>query len=151
MIYDQSPSTLFHCANARNVGCLKLHPVLWVVREIKLFKSLLCIIQPTTRVASSFFFAWKQRKWWKRKIIFISIHVFLAIFCQDECFPFLLTYHLTLMRSPPYISWPWNQFWLKSIVSLKAGINSNSFGSFLGFFSKNHQKNANKLKNSKNC
>ena len=48
--------------------------------------------------------------------------------------------------SPPLLSWLWSKFLLKNHVSLKAGINSNSFGPFLEFFFKNHQKNQRKLK-----
>ena len=49
-------------------------------------------------------------------------------------------------RSPPLLSWLWSKFLLKNHVSLKAGINSNSFGPFLEFFFKNHQKNRRILK-----
>ena len=48
--------------------------------------------------------------------------------------------------SPPLLSWLWSKFLLKNHVSLKAGINSNSFGPFLEIFFKNHQKNRRKLK-----
>ena len=50
------------------------------------------------------------------------------------------------LRKPPLLSWLWSKFLLKNHVSLKAGINSNSFGPFLEIFFKNHQKNWRKLK-----
>ena len=34
----------------------------------------------------------------------------------------------------PYLSWLWSKFWPKDHVSLKAGINSNSFGFFSELF-----------------
>ena len=37
---------------------------------------------------------------------------------------------------PPLLSWLWSKFLLKNHVSLKDGINSNSFGHFLEFFFK---------------
>ena len=43
--------------------------------------------------------------------------------------------------SPPLLSWLWSKILLKNHVSLRAGINSNSFGPFLEIFLKNHQKN----------
>ena len=49
-------------------------------------------------------------------------------------------------RHPPYLSWLWSKFWPKNHVSLKAGINSNSFGPFSEFFFQNSQKNWRKLK-----
>ena len=51
-----------------------------------------------------------------------------------------------LLEAPPLLSWLWSKFLLKNHVSLKASINSNSFGPFLEFFFKNHQKNRQKLK-----
>ena len=48
--------------------------------------------------------------------------------------------------SPPYLSWLRSKFWLKNHVSLKADINSNSFGTFSEIFFKNHQKNWRKFK-----
>ena len=47
---------------------------------------------------------------------------------------------------PPLLSWLWSNFLLKNYVSLKGGINYNSFGPFFEFFLKNHQKNQRKLK-----
>ena len=69
-------------------------------------------------------------------------------------------YHLTLMRAtsgslarcggggrhPPYLSWLWSKYWPKNHVSLRAGINSNSFCPFSEFFFQNLQKNWRKLK-----
>ena len=46
----------------------------------------------------------------------------------------------------PLLPWLWSKFLLKNHVSLKTGINSNSFGPFLEIFFKNHQKNWRKLK-----
>ena len=48
-------------------------------------------------------------------------------------------------RHLPYLSWLWSKFWPKNHVSLKAGINSNSFGHFSEFFFQKSQKNG------KNC
>ena len=44
-------------------------------------------------------------------------------------------------REPPYLSWLWIKFLLKNHVSPKAGINSNSFGSFSEYFFQKLQKN----------
>ena len=49
-------------------------------------------------------------------------------------------------RSPPLLSWLWSKILIKNHVSLRAGINYNSFGPFLEIFFKNHQKNQRKLK-----
>ena len=71
-----------------------------------------------------------------------------------------ISFLLTLMRAtsgslarcrgggchPPYLSWLWSKFWPKNHVSLRAGINSNSFGLFSEFFFQNSQKNWRKLK-----
>ena len=48
--------------------------------------------------------------------------------------------------SPPHLSWLWSQFLLKNHVSLKAGINSNSFDPFSEFFSQKLPKKWQKLK-----
>ena len=45
----------------------------------------------------------------------------------------------------------WSKFWPKNHVSIKAGINSNSFGPFSDFFSKNYKKIGEKCKPTKNC
>ena len=47
---------------------------------------------------------------------------------------------------PPYLSWLWSKFWPQNHVSLKAGINYNSFGPFSEFFFQKSQKNWRKLK-----
>ena len=48
--------------------------------------------------------------------------------------------------SPPHLSWLWSQFLLKNHVSLKTGINSNSFDPFSEFFSQKLPKKWQKLK-----
>ena len=47
---------------------------------------------------------------------------------------------------PPYLSWLWSKFWPQNHVSLKAGINYNSFGPFPEFFFQKSQKNWQKSK-----
>ena len=52
-------------------------------------------------------------------------------------------------RHPPYLSWLWSKFWPKNHVSLKAGINYNSFGPFPEFFFQKSQKNGKNWKPTK--
>ena len=53
---------------------------------------------------------------------------------------------IQILMQPPYLSWLWSKFWPKNYVSLKVGINSNSFGPFSEFFFQKLQKSWRKLK-----